>query len=279
HPNGDGNYWDFDEDAKDFDHYVQSYVKPQVRELLTQYGDICLIWFDTPRRMTEAQSRDLLQYVHEIQPDCLVSGRVGNTLGDYASTGDNAIPDVAIDIDWETPATINYTWGFKIDDHNWKSSQELIAKLVDIVSKGGNYLLNVGPTAEGLIPEPSVERLQAMGEWLREHGESIYGTRPGPLQGIQGMRSTQGAGRTYLHLLQWPENGILTVDATAVGPVRSARLLHEGPLGHVPCSVEGDMLTLDLLTPRSEEIVPVVVLNGGDDEGEVYDGPSTAEAL
>jgi alpha-L-fucosidase len=111
-----------------------------------------------------------------------------------------------------------------------------------------------------------VERLQAMGEWLREHGESIYGTRPGPLQGVPGLRSTQREGRTYLHLLRWPEKGILTVDAAAIGPVRSARLLHEGPLGHVPCSTEGDTLTLDLLMERSEEIVPVMVLNGGDDE-------------
>jgi len=266
HPNGDGNYWDFDEDAKDFDHYVQYYVKPQLRELLTQYGDICLIWFDTPRRMTEAQSRDLLDYVHELQPDCLVSGRVGNTLGDYASTGDNTIPDVAIDIDWETPATINDTWGFKVDDHNWKSSQELIARLVDIVSKGGNYLLNVGPTAEGLIPEPCVERLQAMGEWLREHGESIYGTRAGPLQGVPGLRTTQRDGSTYVHLLRWPEKGLLRLDAATLGPVRSARLLGEGPLGLVPIRQEGDTLVVDLLTEQSEEVVPVVALAGAESD-------------
>jgi alpha-L-fucosidase len=276
HPDGDGNYWDFDEDAKAFDHYVQSYVKPQVRELLTQYGDICLIWFDTPRRMTVAQSRDLLDYVHAIQPECLVSGRVGNTLGDYASTGDNAIPDVAIDIDWETPATINDTWGFKTDDHNWKSSQDLIAKLADIVSKGGNYLLNVGPTAEGLIPDESADRLRTMGDWLREHGESIYGSRPGPLQGIPGLRSTQRAGRTYLHLVQWPEGGILRVNVEAVGPVRSARLLHDGPLGHVPCSQDGDMLVLDLLAEQTDEVVPVVVLNGEDDEHGLGEASGTA---
>ncbi len=267
HPNGDGNYWDFNEDAKDFERYIQGYVKPQVRELLTQYGDIALIWFDTPRRMTEAQSRDLLQYVHEIQPACLVSGRVGNTLGDYASTGDNAIPDVAIDIDWETPATINDTWGFKIDDHNWKTSQELIGKLVDIVSKGGNYLLNVGPTAEGLIPEPSAERLRAVGDWLHRHGEAIYGARPGPLQGLDGLRSTQRAGRTYLHLLRWPEQGLLHLPAGPLGPVRSARLLTEGPLGHVPMRQEGEALLIDLLAERSDEAVPVVVLNGEDEAG------------
>ncbi len=185
---------------------------------------------------------------------------MGNTLGDYASTGDNAIPDVAIDIDWETPATINDTWGFKVDDNNWKTSQELIGKLVDIVSKGGNYLLNVGPTAEGIIPEQSAERLRAMGAWLKTHGEAIYGSRPGPLQGLPDLRTTQREGRTYVHLLRWPENGLLRLDAGAVGPVRSARPLSDGPLGQVPIRREGETVIVDLLSERSEEIVPVVEL-------------------
>ncbi|MFP3896070.1 MAG: alpha-L-fucosidase, partial [Anaerolineales bacterium] len=159
HPDGVGNDWDYDEAGKDFADYLDNYVKPQVRELLMNYGPIGLIWFDTPREITKAQSRSLLDLVHALQPNCLVSGRVGNSLGDYASTGDNAIPDGAVDMDWETPATINDTWGFKTHDHNWKSVETLVQKLVDIVSKGGNYLLNVGPTAEGVIPQPSVDRL------------------------------------------------------------------------------------------------------------------------
>ena len=182
HPNGDGNDWDYIEEEKDFAGYVENYVKPQVRELLTQYGPIGLIWFDTPKRMTQDQSQSLLELVHTLQPDCLVSGRVGNALGDYTSTRDNRIPPVAVDMDWETPATINDTWGYKSYDHNWKSVQALVRKLVDIVSKGGNYLLNVGPTAEGLIPAPSVERLLALGEWLKLNGEAVYGTQPGPVQ-------------------------------------------------------------------------------------------------
>ncbi|MEZ4610402.1 MAG: alpha-L-fucosidase [Caldilineaceae bacterium] len=178
HPDGDGNFWDYDEDAKDFAGYIETYVKAQVRELLTNYGPVAVLWFDTPKRITEAQSRELLALCHELQPDCLVCGRLGNGLGDYASAGDNRIPDAAEAVDWETPATINDSWGFKHYDHNWKSSADLIRKLVDIVSKGGNYLLNVGPTAEGVIPAPSVERLEAMGAWLAVNGESIYGPPP-----------------------------------------------------------------------------------------------------
>ena len=161
HPDGDGNDWDYDESKKDFAGYIENYVKPQVTELLTRYGPICLIWFDTPKGITEEQSRSLLDLVHQLQPDCLVCGRVGNALGDYASAGDNKIPSMAVDADWETPATINDTWGFKKDDHNWKSATDLVRKLVDIVSKGGNYLLNIGPTAEGII------RNRASSDWKR----------------------------------------------------------------------------------------------------------------
>src|SRR6202165_4041980 len=166
HPGGDGNDWDYDESTKDFDGYVEKYVKPQVRELLTNYGPIGLIWFDTPKGMTAEQSRGLVDFVHSIQPECLVNGRIGNGLGDYAEMGDNRIPSTEVQADWETPATINDTWGFKRLDDNWKSPADLVPKLVDITSKHGNYLLNVGPTAEGTIPQPSVERMQAVGAWL-----------------------------------------------------------------------------------------------------------------
>ncbi|RME59073.1 MAG: alpha-L-fucosidase, partial [Caldilineae bacterium] len=225
HPDGDGNDWDFDPADKDFAAYIEDYVKPQVRELLTNYGPVAIIWFDTPKGISLEQSRSLLELVHSIQPNCLVCGRLGNGLGDYASAGDNRIPDARVDLDWETPATINDTWGFKVNDHNWKSTTDLLHKLVDIVSKGGNYLLNVGPTAEGVIPQPSVERLEAMGAWLAVNGASIYGTRPGPIQGVAGLRSTQKDGRTYVHVLDWPGDGVLHLAGVQA---EQARLLATG---------------------------------------------------
>ena len=207
HPDGDGNDWDYDEDKKDFAGYLEHYVKPQVRELLTNYGPVAVIWFDTPKRITREQSQELLDLVHQLQPDCLVNGRLGNALGDYAEAGDNAIPEELVEADWETPATINDTWGFKVNDHNWKPTEDLIRKLVDIISKGGNYLLNVGPTAEGVIPQPSVERLLGVGRWLKANGEAVYGTQPGPVQGLGWCRSTVRPGKLYLHVFDWPPAG------------------------------------------------------------------------
>ncbi len=210
HPNGYGNTWDYKEDEQDFGDYIDNYVKPQVREILSNYGPIAIIWFDTPRIIARHQSQELLDLVQELQPDCLVCGRLGNKLGDYATAQDNAIPpELQAEIDWETPATINDTWGFKSQDHNWKSTTELIRNLIEIVSKGGNYLLNIGPDAEGAIPQPSIQRLEAMGAWLEAHGESIYGTQPGPLQGMDGYRTTQKGDTIYLHVFDWPASGRL----------------------------------------------------------------------
>jgi alpha-L-fucosidase len=259
HPDGDGNDWDYLEEEKDFAGYVENYVKPQVHELLTQYGPIGLIWFDTPKRMAVEQSQSLLNLVHTLQPDCLVSGRVGNAQGDYSSTRDNRIPPVAVDMDWETPATINDTWGYKSYDHNWKSTQDLVRKLVDIVSKGGNYLLNVGPTAEGLVPEPSVERLLAMGAWLRVNGESVYDTQPGPLQGLDWYRTTCRPGRIYLHVFAWPLDGKLRIPVMDI-VVESAALLADVMHKVLPLEIVGEDLIIHGPVDAPDAMDTVVVL-------------------
>ena len=202
-PGGSRNDWDFAAEDKDFAAYLERKVKPQLRELLTQYGPVGLIWFDTPYSISREHSIELRDFVHRLQPDCLVSGRIGNDVGDYGSLGDNQIPAGRVQADYETPATLNDTWGFKSTDHHWKSTETLLLLLIDLASKGVNYLLNVGPTAAGVIPEPSAQRLRAIGAWMRTNGEAIYGTGASPFPyEHDGLRMTAKPGRLFFHLLQ-----------------------------------------------------------------------------
>jgi alpha-L-fucosidase len=198
-PGGAGNTWDFGPDQgpdgkelKDYDGYLRGKAEPQVRELLTRYGPVALIWFDTPRMMTPVRGQRFIDLVRSVQPNTLIDGRLG-TAGDYVSTGDNVIPSGAQKEAWEVPATLNHTWGFRRDDTDWKSPGDITFKLVDIVSKGGNYLLNVGPTAEGLIPQASQDNLRTVGRWLALNGEAIYGAGPTPFGDEFGEPSSKGA--------------------------------------------------------------------------------------
>lgn len=212
-PDAVGNDWDFtDESKKNFNKYLEEKVKPQVREILTNYGPIGLIWFDTPRNMTKAQSQELVDLVHSIQPDCLVSGRVGNGVGDYDSAGDNQISVGNVKRIWETPVTMNDTWAFKRDDQNWKPTSILIRQLVQVASRGGNYLLNIGPTAEGTIPQPSVDRLNEVGKWVKANSDAVYGTSPSPFpyELPWGIITTKPR-KLFLHVFDWPRNQLSLV--------------------------------------------------------------------
>ena len=191
--NGAGNTWDFGpDDKKDFDQYLRDKAEPQVRELLTGYGPVALVWFDTPRLMTPERAQRFTDLVRSLQPATLIDGRLG-AAGDYVSTGDNVIPSDRQAEAWETPATINHTWGYRTDDFDWKGPGAIVFKLVDIVSKGGNYLLNVGPMADGVIPQVSQDILRAAGRWLKINGDAVYGASPSPFGEEFGEFSARGA--------------------------------------------------------------------------------------
>lgn len=215
HPDGAWNTWDYPQ-KKNSDRYLKEKVYPQLRELLTQYGPVGLIWFDTPLTISRAQSAAIRRFVKRLQPGCLVSGRIGHGLGDYGIPRDNQMPPGRLPGDWEVCATLNHTWGYKRDDHAWKPVDNLVRTLVECVSKNANYLLNIGPKADGSVPAPSVARLRGMGRWLKANGESIYGATPSPFahEFPWGRLTTKGR-KLYLHFFTKPDRhfelrGLLT---------------------------------------------------------------------
>ena len=213
----------------DFDRYVL-YMKNQLRELLTNYGKIGVLWFDGEWENTwnHQRGKDLYNYVRSLQPGIIINNRVdvgrdgmegstksGEFAGDYG-TPEQEIPATGIPgTDWESCMTMNNNWGYNSHDQNWKSPQQLIRNLVDIASKGGNFLLNVGPTAEGLFPQASIDRLKAIGSWMKINNEAIYGTSASPFRKLEWGRCTQkkinGITRLYLHIFDWPSDNKLVI--------------------------------------------------------------------
>ena len=215
HPGGAARYghWDPSQDG-DMDVYIDQIAVPQVREILSNYGPIAILWWDTPENMNEQRAARLFPLT-KLQPGIITNDRLGGGFGGDLSTPEQFIPATGIPgKDWEACMTMNDTWGFKSYDNNWKSPADLIRGLADAASKGGNFLLNVGPTQEGLIPQPSVERLDSIGHWMAKYGESIYATSAGPFPYLKWGRATRNGQTLYLHVFSWPSTGLLRVPLT-----------------------------------------------------------------
>jgi len=243
-------HWDKAQD-RNMDDYIDKVAIPQVRELLSNYGEFpAVLWWDTPTDMHANRARRIYEAVHALRPGIIQNNRLGGGFKGDSETPEGHIPAQGYPgKDWETCMTMNGSWGYKSDDHAWKSTETLIRNLVDIASKGGNYLLNVGPTAEGIIPEPSVERLKAIGAWMKVNGEAIYGTGPTPFGAEAGKedpvlrhekgnpkkiipsdspaykdaeplfnpawvwRCTTKPGKLFITIFDWPENGKFEIPA------------------------------------------------------------------
>jgi alpha-L-fucosidase len=176
HPGGaaSGGHWDPAQDG-DMTEYIKNIAVPQVKEILTKYGDDvpAVLWWDTPHNMTPERAAMLADLL-ALKPGIITNNRLGGGYKGDTETPEQHIPATGYPgRDWETCMTMNDTWGFKSYDNNWKPTQTLIRNLCDIASKGGNYLLNVGPTSEGEIPAPSVERLAEVGKWMQVNGAAI----------------------------------------------------------------------------------------------------------
>jgi alpha-L-fucosidase len=210
-----GGHWDKAQDG-DMTEYIRKVAAPQVREILSNYGHIAVLWWDTPVYMTRERA-DLLLPLLRLQPGIINNNRLGGSYKGDTETPEQYVPATGYSggRDWETCLTMNDTWGYKSYDQDWKSTHTLIRNLVDIASKGGNYLLNVGPTSEGLIPGPSVERLRAIGQWMKVNHEAIYATTASPFKRLPWGRCTKKLApeeaTLYLHVFNWPSDGRLVV--------------------------------------------------------------------
>jgi alpha-L-fucosidase len=182
--------------------------------------------------------------------------------GDFGTPEQQIPPSGLPGIDWESCMTMNDTWGFKFYDDNWKSTETIIRNLIDIASKGGNYLLNVGPTADGLIPQPSIERLAEVGRWMKANGESIYGTTASPFaKQLSFGRATSKGERVYLHIFEWPADGRL--QAPSWGKVVKKAYLLASPRTPLKFSARSETITVQMPAKAPDPIASVVVLETG----------------
>lgn len=246
-------------EGADLNRYID-YMKGQLKELLTNYGEIGVLWFDGgwEHNTEELRSQEVVDMIRGIQPNIIINNRI-NLPQDY-ETPEQFIPATGIPgRDWETCMTMNDTWGYKKNDHNWKSTEDLVRKLVDITSKGGNFLLNVGPKADGTIPEPSIERLEAIGKWMAVNSESIYGTKASVFPRLEWGRCTTKPGKLYLHIFDWPKDGKLEVPGLK-NKVKKAYLLADQKHKKLFVNRLEDSVLISVPEKALDEIDTVVVL-------------------
>jgi len=258
-------------EGADFNRYIE-YMKGQLRELVNNYGKIGVLWFDGEweNHWDQEKGKDMYTYVRSLQPDIIINNRVGKGRAGMAGTYDpetasgdfgtpeQEIPATGLDYDWETCMTMNNHWGYNKHDDNWKSTEDLIRKLVDIASKGGNFLLNVGPTAEGLFPEESIKRLNDIGQWMSVNGESIYGTSASRFENLEWGRSTTKGKSIYLHVFDWPQEGRLIVPGLNAQPEKAYLL--SLPDNELNIMLDEDKILIDVPERAPDAYVSVIVL-------------------
>ena len=255
-------HWDPAQEKRTFAEYIDAVAVPQVRELLTNYGELAVLWWDTPTNMTD-EAAAKLQSLLSLQPAIITNDRLKrpNFPGDH-KTPEQRIPNLAdLDgTDWETCMTMNGTWGYKSYDHNYKSPTTLIRNLLDIASKGGNFLLNVGPTAEGEFPQESVSILAEMGKWMKVNGEAVYGTTASPWGlfpwGRCTKKETTKGTILYFSVFEWPSDGKLIIPGLKNSLV-SATMLANGARLKTTASKDG-ILTISLPASAPDQAASVI---------------------
>ncbi len=265
HPGGVGNDWDPTIQRVSVDEYVREKAYPEAKQLLTEYGPISIFWWDTPREMSK-EALDLLYSTRELQPGLITNDRLGEGYPGDHQTFERNIPSQGPDHpDWEVCMPISGSWGFKRGDTNFKSASTLIRNLADIASKGGNYLLNVSPTGDGTLLLQAVDRLHAVGAWMKVNGDSIYGTTASPFGRLVWGRSTAkktGDDTTvYLHVFDWPKDRELLVPGLK-NRVLTSHLLADGTALTTRPTADGLVVALPAEAPDKINSVVAVTVSG-----------------
>jgi alpha-L-fucosidase len=202
--------------AEGFKNYLNRIVKPQLSELLTRYGSIGMIWFDAPRMITPQETQELKDLVNKLSPETIINGRLGHDIGNYVNTGDNGSVGTPVDFPWETGSSLTESYGYHMAAKEYKTSTDIILKLIEVTAHGGNYLLNIGPKGDGTIPDKDRQILTEVGKWTKPNGEAIFGTRHSPFVGDDAYQSewgdfTQKGPNLYYLVTHWPKDGKIAV--------------------------------------------------------------------
>lgn len=240
----------------------KSRIKGQLRELVVDYGAEILFFDGTWNSWWNQQDgRELYRYLRTLNPDLIVNNRVGKSTqsdGDYG-TPEQSIPATGLGYDWESCMTLNDTWGFNKHDNNWKSPATVVKNLVDCASKGGNYLLNIGPDKLGDVPEQSVSILTQVGEWLEANGESIYGTDHSCFESLTGgMKATVKDGKIYLHLFNWTSGSTIQIPRVDNKVLGVQMLATDNPVNY---TVMRDSIAIDLPVQAADPYDTVIEID------------------
>ena len=263
------NTVDFDPTKMDRKTYLKEKSFPQLKEILTNYGTIDIIWFDMGKGLSDDEIRQFVKLARELQPNIIISSRIGDEIAptdvnkdmlfDFYTPNDNYFTGDQLAIPFEMAGTTNSSWGYRKGDNAWREPKMILTSLIASASRNGNYLLNVGPPATGLMPAEAVKKLKEAGDWLKEHGESVYSTSPSPFPwNYDWGYVTQKPGKLYLNIANWPKdnqielNGLLTAidDIHVLGNAKKLKYTQTGRF-----------LKIDLSGVIKDELITTLVLN------------------
>lgn len=262
------NLTDFKPEQMNKELYLKEKAYPQLRELLTNYGKIDILWFDMGTGLTNDEVRNFVKICKDLQPEILISSRIGaevnekiahrDMLFDFYTPDDNFFTGDDLPMPWEMVGTTNGSWGYRKDDTHWRTPKMILSSLLACASRNGNYMLNMGPKPDGLMPQEASDSILQVGNWLKKNAEAVYHTTGSPFAWDQTWGYiTQKPGRLYLNVTQWPENNQLQINGLLTRPKKIYRI---GDTKTIPFEYDGHFLTIKLAGVSKTELATSIVV-------------------